>query len=82
MAAFREGRHLEFSLVIPGLIRNPVLKHLNNWCKNMNEQQLIYLVWGIGIALIVGSWFRIVNNKIGWAGFVAVAALSIYTWMR
>jgi hypothetical protein len=48
----------------------------------MNEQQLIYLVWGVGIALIVGSWFRIVNNKIGWAGFVAVAAISIYTWMR
>ena len=47
----------------------------------MEKHQLLYIIWGGGSLLIVGSWLRIVSEKIGWYGFGIAGLATVISWM-
>lgn len=53
----------------------------NNENKTKTANQIIWISWWGGTALIIGSWFGIVSNTIGWIGFALALASSFISIM-
>jgi hypothetical protein len=46
----------------------------------MKRNQIAWYLWFIGTVLIVLSWFKVVNNTIGWCGFGMGMVGSVMSW--
>ncbi len=47
--------------------------------KSKKINQVTWIAWWGGTALIVGSWMGIVSNTIGWIGFSLALASSVFS---